>query len=56
MNATDEILLTNTSKIGKLHTYRGFGFEQIDHVIMEKMPADPAPVNALGKKLITAKP
>lgn len=49
------ILLADTSKIGKTHTYRGFGFDQIDHVIMEKMPEDTALVKALGKKLITAR-
>lgn len=52
-NSQKTILLADTSKVGKTYTYRGFAFEQIDHVIMEAMPGDILLRNALGKKLIT---
>lgn len=55
-NSTKTILLADTSKVGKRHTYRGFDFECIDYVVMEKMPDDSELVKVLGKKLIVAKP
>lgn len=53
-NSAKTILLADTSKVGKKHTYRGFGFEYVDHVVMERRPDDSALVKALGKKLVTA--
>lgn len=55
-NSAKTVLLADTSKVGKKHTYRGFGFEYIDYVVMEKLPDDSALIKALGKKLIVAKP
>lgn len=52
-NSAKTILLADTSKVGKKFTYKGFGFEDIDHVIMETLPNDAALRKALGKKLIT---
>lgn len=52
-NSTQTVLLADTSKVGKKYTYRGFGFDQIDHVVMEAPPGDILLRNALGKKLIT---
>lgn len=49
------VLLADTSKVGKRFIYKGFGFEFIDHVIMEKLPDDKELVKVLGKKLITTK-
>ena len=46
------ILLVDTSKVGKRFTYRGFPFERINYVIMEKLPDDSALIEALGDKLI----
>ena len=54
-NSTKTILLADTSKVGKKYTYKGFGFDEIDHVIMEESPQDSALKKALGKKLITPK-
>lgn len=54
-NSRKVILLADTSKVGKQFTYKGFGFEGVDHVIMEKDPKDAALKKALGKKLILAK-
>lgn len=55
-NSAKTILLADTSKVGKKYTYRGFGFEYVDHVVMERKPDDIALVKALGKKLVTAEP
>ena len=49
------VLLADTSKVGVRDTYRGFGFEAIDYVVMEALPEDLALRKALGKKLIIAK-
>ena len=54
-NSAKTVLLADTSKVGKKSTYNGFGFEDIDFVIMEKLPNDPALIKTLGKKLITPK-
>ncbi|MBQ8398280.1 MAG: DeoR/GlpR transcriptional regulator [Clostridia bacterium] len=54
-NSAKTILLADTSKVGKKYTYRGFGFEDIDYVVMEAKPNDMALRKALGKKLITTK-
>lgn len=54
-NSAKTILLADNSKVGKKYSYRGFGFEDIDYVIMDSVPNDRALVKALGKKLITAK-
>lgn len=53
-NSTKTILLADTSKVGKKYTYRGFGFDVIDYVIMEKLPNDADLIHVLGKKLIIA--
>lgn len=53
-NSTKNILLIDTSKVGKKSTYKGFGFDNIDYVIMEKIPDDIELIKALGKKLIIA--
>ena len=52
-NSAKTVLLADSSKVGKRHTYRGFSFEDVDFVVMEKPPEDPALLKALGKKLIT---
>ena len=54
-NSAKTVLLADTSKVGKKYTYRGFGFDEIDYVVMETKPNDPALRKALGKKLITAR-
>lgn len=54
-NSGQTILLVDTSKIGKKSTYKGFPFDDIDYVIMEKMPEDKDLIKILGKKLITTK-
>ncbi|MBQ8357525.1 MAG: DeoR/GlpR transcriptional regulator [Clostridia bacterium] len=54
-NSAKTILLADTSKVGKKYTYKGFGFEEIDYVVMEAKPNDMALRKALGKKLITTK-
>ncbi len=51
-NSTKTILLCDSSKVGKRYMYKGFGFDKIDYVIMEKEPNDKDLVKALGKKLI----
>ena len=51
-NAQKKILLCDSSKVGKKYTYKGFPFEKIDYVIMDKKPDDIKLVKALGKKLI----
>lgn len=53
-NSTKVVLLSDSSKVGKKYTYKGFGFENIDYVIMEKMPSSQALINRLEKKLIVA--
>jgi len=55
-NSAKTIMLVDTSKVGKKYAYKGFGFENIDYVIMEAIPDDTALIKALGKKLIIAKP
>ena len=55
-NSAKTILLADTSKVGKRYTYRGFGFEDIDYVVMETKPNDAELKKALGKKLITTLP
>ena len=52
-NSAKTVLLIDTSKVGKKFTYRGFGFEEIDYVVMEAEPNDTALKKALGSKLIT---
>lgn len=54
-NSAKTIMLVDTSKVGKKYAYKGFGFENVDYVIMETIPNDAALIKALGKKLITAK-
>lgn len=54
-NSSKTILLCDTSKVGKKYTYRGFDFDEIDFVVMESKPNDPALRKILGKKLITSK-
>ena len=46
------VLLADTSKVGKRYTYRGFGFDEIDFVVMEAKPNDPSLRAALGSKLL----
>ena len=53
-NIAKTILLADTSKVGKKYTYRGFGFDEIDYVVMETNPGNAALKSALGKKLITS--
>ena len=55
-NSAKTILLADTSKVGKRYTYRGFGFEDIDYVVMETKPNDAELKKALGEKLITTLP
>lgn len=52
-NSAKVILLADTSKVGQKYTYKGFGFDAIDYVVMENEPKDNALKKALGKKLIT---
>ena len=54
-NSAKTILLADNSKVGKRFTYRGFGFEYIDYVIMDARPNNAELKQALGKKLITTK-
>ncbi len=54
-NSAQTILLVDTSKIGNKHTYRGFDFQYVDYVVMERLPDDKALNKALGKKLIVPK-
>jgi len=54
-NSTKTVLLADTSKVGKKYMHKGFGFDEIDYVIMEKQPEDEALVKALGEKLIIDK-
>jgi len=54
-NSTKTVLLADTSKVGKKYIYNGFGFENIDFVIMEKSPDDKELIKVLGEKLITEK-
>lgn len=54
-NSAKVILLADTSKVGKRYTYKGFGFEDIDYVVMETIPNDRALRKALGSKLVTTK-
>jgi len=54
-NSAKTILLADCSKVGKKFTYRGFGFEDIDYVVMDARPNNAELKQALGKKLITTK-
>lgn len=54
-NSAKTILLADTSKVGKKYTYSGFGFEDIDYVVMETTPNDKDLRKALGNKLVTTK-
>ncbi len=54
-NSAKTVLLTDTSKVGKKYMHKGFGFDEIDYVIMEKQPDDGALVKVLGEKLIIDK-
>ena len=54
-NSAKTVLLTDTSKVGRKYTYKGFGFEEIDYVIMEEDPQDPKLKKVLGKKLVMVK-
>lgn len=47
------VLLADSSKVGKKYTYRGFGFDSVDYVIMERIPDDAELCAALGSRLIT---
>ena len=52
-NSARTVLLADTSKVGKKYMYKGFGFESIDYVVMEKQPEDQGLVKTLGRKLLT---
>lgn len=52
-NSAKTILLADSSKVGQKYIYKGFGFENIDYVLMEKQPDDKELVKTLGNKLIT---
>ena len=52
-NSAKNVLLADVSKVGKKFTCRGFGFEEIDHVVMDQKPSDAELRRALGKKLVT---
>ena len=52
-NSAKTILLADVSKVGKKFTCRGFGFEEIDHVVMDQKPCDAELRRVLGKKLVT---
>lgn len=54
-NSAKTVLLVDTSKVGKKYICRGFGFDEIDYVVMETKPNDPDLQKALGKKLIVAR-
>lgn len=54
-NSHKTVLLSDTSKVGKKYTYKGFGFDKIDYVVMETVPGDKELVNALDRKLLTVK-
>ena len=54
-NSSKTILLADTSKIGKICTYKGLGFDCIDYVVMEKLPDNKEFIKALGKKLVVTK-
>lgn len=54
-NSAKTILLADTSKVGKKSTYKGFSFDDIDYVIMEKTPEDKELLRVLSKKLVTTK-
>ena len=54
-NSVKTILLADTSKVGKKYTYKGFGFEDIDYVVMETIPDDRALRKSLGNKIVTTK-
>ena len=54
-HSSKRILLVDSSKVGKVHTYNGFSFEEIDHVVMDAPPKDPQLRKILAKKLIPTK-
>ena len=53
-NATKTVLLCDSSKVGKKCMHKGFDFDKIDFIIMEKMPTDLALIEKLKDKLIIA--
>lgn len=54
-NSEKTVLLTDTAKVGKKYTYKGFPFREIYRVVMEKVPNDAALKKALEGKLLTVK-
>ncbi len=54
-NSSKTVLLTDNSKVGKKYSYNGFGFECIDHVVMDAMPSDAELRRVLGRKMIVPK-
>ncbi len=54
-NSVKTVLLCDTSKAGKKYTYKGFGFDKIDCVVMDSVPKDAALVSALTGKLLPVK-
>lgn len=54
-NSAKTVLLTDTSKVGKKYTYKGFDLEYIDYVVMEKVPSDAELKKALEGRLLTVK-
>ena len=54
-NSVKTVLLCDTSKVGKKYTYKGFGFDKIDCVVMDSVPKDAALVKALSGKLLTVR-
>ena len=54
-NSAKTVLLADSSKVGKKYTYKGFGFEEIDYVILESKPRDAELRRVLGEKLIVAR-
>ncbi|MBR2988925.1 MAG: DeoR/GlpR transcriptional regulator [Clostridia bacterium] len=51
-NSVKTVLLCDCSKVDKVATYRGFGFDKIDFVIMDETPKNEQLVKTLGNKLI----
>ena len=53
-NATKTVLLCDSSKVGIKCMHKGFDFDKIDFIVMEKLPEDKALVEKIKCKLITA--
>ena len=53
LRAGKKVLLCDSTKAGKNYLWHIADFDEIDYVIMDEEPDDPALVSALGKKLIT---